>query len=271
MTVLLQVSDPHFGTERPAVVEALVELARRQTPDVLVLSGDVTQRARAAQFRAAAACIARLGIADQLVVPGNHDIPLYNLAARLLAPYRKHRATFGADLEPVFESAELLIVGVNTTRPWRHEDGQISARQVDRVARRLQAAAAGQLRVVVTHQPIAVLRDEDRPNLLHGRDRAIRAWARAGADLILGGHIHLPFTVPLHDQQPGLGRPVWAVQAGTALSTRVRHEANNSVNLIRHAGLVDGARRVTVERWDYAEAASRFDRVAAQSMAFDAG
>jgi 3',5'-cyclic AMP phosphodiesterase CpdA len=254
--VLLQVSDPHFGTEQPPVVEALVRMAHKHRPQVLVLSGDITQRARTAQFRAARKFVERLGIAHRVVIPGNHDIPLFNLPQRMLAPYANHRRAFGEELEPVYESGAWLVVGVNTTRPRRHKDGEVSPEQVERVAQRLRGARAGQLRVVVVHQPAAVLRTQDEHDRLHGHDHAIAAWASAGADMVMGGHIHLPYVLPLHELNGGLQRRLWAVQAGTALSHRVREGVANSVNIVRW----DGAQAV-VERWDYVISAGEFERV----------
>jgi len=119
VSVLLQISDTHFGTEQGVVVEAVVMLAHQQRPDVVVLSGDITQRARPAQFLAARAFVDRLG-APLVAVPGNHDIPLFDLWARMRRPYARYSAEFGTDLEPVHRSPELLVVCVNTTRPWRH-------------------------------------------------------------------------------------------------------------------------------------------------------
>lgn len=253
MSLVLQISDPHFGTEQPPVVEALVRLVRDQAPTLVVLSGDITQRARRWQFRAARAFVDRLGAPATLAIPGNHDIPLFNLAARLFTPYANHCREFGSDLEPMFESEQLLVIALNTTRIYRHSDGEVSAGQIARVARRLERATPSQLRVVVTHQPVAVTRTQEQTNLLHGREAAVRSWAHAGADLILGGHIHLPYVLALHEQFAGLRREVWAVQAGTAVSWRVRHDAGNSVNLLRYAGVRRHRRCVAVERWDYSE------------------
>ncbi|SAK97319.1 metallophosphoesterase [Caballeronia fortuita] len=269
MTLLLQISDTHFGTERPQVVAALLRLADALAPDLAVFSGDITQRARKRQFAAARTFVDALGATPVLVVPGNHDIPLFNPLARLFYPYANHQRAFGADLEPAFESPELLVLGVNTTRAYRHKDGEVSMQQVKRVAARLEAASAAQLRVVVTHQPVAVTRTQDEKNLLHGRERAVQRWARAGADLILGGHIHLPYVLPLHDTFAGLARRMWAVQAGTALSSRTRGTIDNSVNVIRHdeSGAGDSARRTTVERWDYSEASEAFELIARHDLA----
>ncbi|WP_109480280.1 metallophosphoesterase family protein [Paraburkholderia sp. C35] len=257
MTLLLQISDPHFGTERPEVVEALLQLATREQPDLAVLSGDITQRARRSQFAAARAFVDRLGAMPVLVVPGNHDIPLFNVFARVLCAYANHRRVFGAELEPVFESRELLVIGINTSRRSRHTDGEVSMEQIERAARRLSLATPLQLRVVVTHHPVAAVTAGDTRNLLHGHDQAIRRWAQAGADLIVGGHIHLPYVLPLASRMD-IARPVWAVQAGTAVSTRIRGQMSNSVNLIRYDADAPGARKAIVARYDYDDASQTF-------------
>lgn len=254
MSVLLQISDPHFGTEQPPVVEALAALARQQRPDLLVLSGDITQRARPAQFQAARSFMDRLGV-PFLAIPGNHDIPLFDVWTRLRRPYARHIAAFGSELEPLHSSPDLLVVCVNTTRAWRYKDGEVSALQIDRVARTLAGASAGQLRVVVVHQPIAVTRAEDVKNRLRGHAAALQRWAAAGADLVMGGHIHLPYVLAL----PGLARPMWAVQAGTAVSSRLRNGAPNSVNLLRW-GADSPQGGCLIERWDFSAAERAFVR-----------
>jgi len=272
MSVLLQISDTHFGTERPHVVEALVALATQLQPDVVVLSGDITQRARPAQFRAAKAFVERLG-APVLAIPGNHDIALFDLWARLTRPYARYAKAFGAELEPVYASQDLLVICVNTTRAWRHKNGEVSAAQIDRVAKLLIAASPQQLRVVVVHQPAAVAQARERPNLLRGHGAATRAWSAAGADLVMGGHIHLPYTLALQ----GLARRLWVVQAGTAVSSRTRPGVPNSVNVLRwseasnrggsqaiaRAGSAAGAAaHCLIEQWDFTHPDRGFVRMA---------
>ncbi|HVE54802.1 MAG TPA: metallophosphoesterase, partial [Ramlibacter sp.] len=115
MTVLLHISDTHFGTEDPPVVAALQAMVRAQRPDAVILSGDITQRARSTQFAAARAFCDSLQVPHLLTLPGNHDIPLYNVAARLFSPYAGYKAAFGDDLEPELEFADVLVLGVNTT------------------------------------------------------------------------------------------------------------------------------------------------------------
>lgn len=267
MSVLLHLSDPHFGTEEPPVVAALLRFAHELRPDVVVLSGDITQRARSAQFAAARRFCDALGAPHLLTLPGNHDIPLYNVAARLFAPYRGYKACFGDELEPELDLPDALVIGVNTTRPERHKDGVVSPRQIRRVADRLRQARPVQLRVVVTHQPACVLRPQDEKDRLHGGEEAVQAWARAGADLVLGGHIHLPYTSDLVARANATPRPLFCLQAGTALSRRTRHGTPNSVNVVRWSPpAAGGARVVRAERWDYDLADARFEETKGETL-----
>ena len=152
------------------------------------------------------------------------------------------------------------MIGVNTTRPQRHKDGVVSPAQISRVVGRLQRARREQLRVVVTHQPACVMRPEDEKDRLHGGEAAVQAWARAGADLVLGGHIHLPYVSDVCALVQAAARTMYCVQAGTALSHRVRHGSPNSVNVIRWTPPANGdARECAVERWDYDLADSAFE------------
>jgi 3',5'-cyclic AMP phosphodiesterase CpdA len=266
MTVLLQVSDPHFGTEQAAVVNALLALAEREQASVQVLSGDITQRARRAQFDAARAFVQRLPPARRVIIPGNHDIPLYDVATRVFAPYRHFRRVFGDALEPEVETRDMLVIGVKTTRRWRHKHGVISRDQVERVAARLKAADPAQLRVVVTHQPVAVPDTHELKHIIRGADAALHAWSAAGADILLGGHIHLPYVINVANRT-GIGRRMWCVQAGTAVSHRIRSGIPNSINLIRYSRTQP--QRCCVERWDYHLGSDSFRRHTVDTLARD--
>ena len=268
--MLLQISDLHFGTEQPAVMAALTRLTRELAPALLVLSGDLTQRARRSQFRAARVFVDALAVPLQLALPGNHDVPLFNPIARLFAPFANYLREFGPHLENVVETPEMLVVGVNTTIPRWHKDGRVSPEQVERVAVRLAQAPPRALRMVVVHQPVHVPRLSEQKNLLVGRELAVQHWTAAGADLILGGHIHLPFVRPLRERYADLPREVWAVQAGTAVSTRIRADAPNSVNVIRFDPL-QAVLTCTVERWDCPQPHKRFERVETHTLQLDRG
>lgn len=267
MSALVQISDTHFGTERPPVVEALLELVSQVRPELVVMSGDLTQRARRHQFRAARQFRDRLSTPGVLALPGNHDIPLFNLVARWLFPYAGYCKAFGSDLEPSHESAAFVVIGVNTTRPRRRVDGEVSAEQIERVSHRLRTAADDRIRIVVTHQPVHVIDARDERNLLHGHEAAVRAWAAAGADLIMGGHIHLPYIRPLSERFADLPRNLWAMQAGTAVSHRVRHGAPNSINVVRRLGHTRLS--CAAERWDYDSGRARFILVDTQQLRLD--
>jgi 3',5'-cyclic AMP phosphodiesterase CpdA len=290
VSTILHVSDPHFGTEVRPVVDALVRLHEELEPDLVVLSGDITQRARRGQFQAARAFVERLGARATLTVPGNHDIPLFHLGLRLFDPYRPYRECFGDVLEPTFVTRDLLVLGVNTTRPRRHKDGEVSEAQIQATAAWLREAAPEQVRVVVVHQPLHVPTETDIANLLHNGARAAAAWSAAGVDLVLGGHIHLPFVLPLADRYPTLSRRAWVVHAGTAVSRRVRGAIPNSVNVLRvgadarhaprpelaHAVGPEGASAARtadaecrVERWDYGGPERGFHCVREHRLALD--
>ena len=265
MTTLLQISDPHFGTERPAVIEALVDLARRQNPDVLVLSGDITQRARASQFSRARAFCDRLAIPHLLAIPGNHDISLFNPYQRFFTPYARFLRAFGPALEPSLSTPMLNISCVKTTRRWRHTNGEVSSAQIKRVVAELERSDAAQLRIVVVHQPVYVTRAKDEHDRLRGWEPAVHAWAKAGADIVMGGHIHLPYSCDLSTRLPGLPRRLWCVQAGTAVSSRVREGIPNSVNLLRFDGKVQPVSCV-LERWDYQKLGGQFECVQSSAL-----
>jgi 3',5'-cyclic AMP phosphodiesterase CpdA len=235
-----------------------------------VLSVDLTQRARRSQFRAARRFVDDLAVPLQLAVPGNHDVPLFNPIARLFAPFANYLREFGPHLENVVETPEMLVVGVNMTIPRWHKDGRVSPEQVERVAVRLAQAPTRVLRIVVVHQPVHVPRRSEQRNLLIGREVAVPRWTGAGADLILGGHIHLPFVRPLRERYADLSRQIWAVQAGTAVSTRIRADAPNSVNVIRFDPL-QPVLTCSVERWDCPLPHTRFELVETHTLVLDRG
>ena len=177
----------------------------------------------------------------KLVVPGNHDIPLLNLALRAVAPFARFSKAFGPELEPMHDDAQLLVIGVNTVMPIWHKQGAVSESQNERICRLLRKGTPSQVRIVVCHHPVHVIRPEDDKNLLRGAEQAVPQWVEAGADLVLGGHIHLPYFRPLRQRFPDLPRRAWVAQAGTAVSSRIRSGICNSVNFVQPIDGGDGA------------------------------
>jgi 3',5'-cyclic AMP phosphodiesterase CpdA len=260
MTSLVHISDTHFGTEQPNVVQAFETHVKAHGADLVLLSGDITQRARRGEFIKAQAFIERIracGVARVMAIPGNHDIPLFNLVTRFYSPYGRYYQYIDSNLAPVFENDDVLIIGLNTTHPMRRKVGKVTDEQVEYVAERLRQCDPQKLRIVAAHQPFGSILASDRRKLQIGAKAALERWAQSGLDLVMGGHIHHPFVLALSTQYVGLCREIWGVQAGTALSTRLRHDAPNSFNRIF---LDKGQRQVTVERWEYVASRGAFER-----------
>jgi 3',5'-cyclic AMP phosphodiesterase CpdA len=252
--VVLHLSDPHFGTEDACAVQALLALGEQERPDVVVASGDITQRARSREFDAALRFFSRLAARHLLVVPGSHDMPLWDLPRRLLAPFSGFRRVFGDNLEPRLASPFVWIAALVSARRWRHKHGALSLDQVQRTAQWLACAPSGALRVVVTHHPLAALRWHEEDEVVAGAQQALSLWSQAGVHLVLGGHTHTPYTVPVRADATGSGRALWVAQAGSAVSRRLHAGGTQSVNLLRRG--VAGVWRI--EQWDLQREAGLF-------------
>lgn len=224
MRTIAHLSDLHFGTELRPVAEALAAELHARAPALVVVSGDLTQRARRAQFAAARAYLDRLP-RPQLVVPGNHDVPLYDVFRRLAAPLNRYRRYIGANLNPVFEDEHMVVIGLNTARSLTWKSGRISAEQIALLRDRLEAAG-DRHKVVVTHHPF-VPPPEDAGIKLVGRAAlAIPLFDAHATDLLLAGHLHQGYAADIRAHYPLARRSVLAAQAGTATSGRTRLEPN---------------------------------------------
>lgn len=220
-TTIAHLSDLHFGTEDPEIAGALAEDLRRERPTVIAVSGDVTQRAREEEFLAARAWLDSLP-APAVVVPGNHDVPLWNLPRRLLRPLAAWSSAFDGD-EPEWHDEQLLLLGVNTARSGVVSAGRVNQGQIDRVKRSLSKLGDGRLRVIVAHHPFA---PGPRHGLVGRHGVALAAFACAGLDLVLAGHHHVGFAGDLRDWHVGLTRSMLVSHAGTAFSHRRRGAEN---------------------------------------------
>ena len=190
MRMLAHLSDLHFGRIDDSVLAPLRAAVHSAAPDLIAISGDFTQRAKRTQFAAAREFLDSLE-PPKLVVPGNHDVPLWNLARRFLTPFARYREFISTDLEPEYQDDEMIVIGVNTARSFAHGEGRINARQVNRIVRRLAAAPAPLIRVIVTHHPFDLPPGVEERRLLGRARMAMIELARADADLFLSGHLHL--------------------------------------------------------------------------------
>ena len=251
MKTIVHLSDIHFGRVDPRVVAPLVAAIRAVAPDLVAISGDLTQRARRSEFRQARAFLDQLP-PPLLVVPGNHDVPLFNLAARLLDPYGGYRRHIAQDLEPFHQGAEMIAVGLNSARsvPF-HGGGRLNETQVAWARTRLMAAPRDAIRIVVTHHPFDLPKSHGDEHLIGRSDMAMRQLAAAGADLFLAGHLHVSHVGHTAERYQIAGHSALVVQAGT-LSTRGRGEVN-TFNVLRLARPL-----ITIERHSWDDAAQAF-------------
>lgn len=245
MATIAHLSDIHFGRVDSRLIEPLVRTIEAAKPNLVAVSGDLTQRARRGQFREARRFLDRLPF-PLLVVPGNHDVPLFNVAARFIDPYGGYRRYIQRDLEPTYESGEVIAVGLNSARAFPfHGGGRLNEAQVARAAARLKSAARDAVRIVVTHHPFDLPESHGDEHLIGRSDMAMRQLADAGADVFLAGHLHVSHVGHSAERYQIAGHSALVVQAGT-ISTRRRGELN-TMNVLRV-----GPTRIDVERhtWD---------------------
>ncbi len=254
MRTIVHLSDLHFGHVDDALLSPLRTAVAALDPHVVVVSGDLTQRARARQFREARAYLDMLP-KPQIVVPGNHDVPLYNVFKRFAGPLANYRRYISEDLEPFYADDEVAIAGVNTARSLTFKGGRINEEQVEMVRGKLCLLPDAVTKIVVTHHPFD-LPDTADPDHLVGRARmAMETLAACGADVLLAGHLHLSHAGDTTARYKFEGYAALVVQAGTATSTRGRGETN-SFNALRIDGNV-----VEVERHGWDDAAQAFLRL----------
>lgn len=225
MNRLAHISDLHFGAESPEIVEGLlVDLAEFE-PSLVVVSGDLTQRARRAEFAKARAFLDRIPF-PRLVVPGNHDIPLFDVLNRFLRPLARFRRYIAEDVDPFFASETLAVLGVNTARSDTWKEGRISTTQIDGMRRRFGALPPHVVKVLVTHHPF-VPPPGASPPLVGRAAEALYAAEACGVDLVLSGHLHVGYTGDVRAYHAHVGRGLLVAQAGTATSHRLRDEVNS--------------------------------------------
>jgi 3',5'-cyclic AMP phosphodiesterase CpdA len=243
MKTLVHLSDLHFGRVDRTVADALAALIARLRPQVVAVSGDLTQRARRSQFREARRFLDSLP-QPLIVVPGNHDIPLFNLPVRFLNPLGGYRRYITGNLQPVHADTEIAVLGLNTTRATSLKGGAVQYDDVPAMCEALGGLGEPIVKIIVGHHPFGERRDAGSRE--GGADtRAVARLARAGADVFLTGHRHLSYTGHTAERYDISGRAAIVVEAGTATSTRMRGEAN-AFNLLH----IDCA-HVTVERLEW--------------------
>lgn len=237
---LALLSDLHFGRASPELVPPLLAALERAEPDHIVIAGDFVQRARASQYDMARSFVDRLP-APWLAVPGNHDIPLFNLLARLAWPRRAYRRWIADDTEPMLVTASCAILGLDTTHRWSRQGGRVDPAQIERVAGFIREHAADRVVLIAAHHPFHQ-GAEIAKKLMRGAPRALEAWAEAGPHVILTGHLHRWLVEPFVSRKNRSA--TLQVHCGTGLSTRLRGEPNEFALIEIHDHAVEIRRMV---------------------------
>ena len=255
MRRLVHISDVHFGKINQEQIEPLTRQIHELKPDVMIISGDLTQRARAWQFAAARKFLDALP-RPQIVIPGNHDVPLYNIFARMLFPLTNYKKFISDNLDPFYQDEEVVIQGVNTARSLTFKNGRINGRQIKMITDRFSKANRDAIKIVVTHHPFDAPAGFEESQLLRHATAAIEELAKCGADLFLAGHLHLGHignTIKRYKlTETDKEYAALIVSAGTATSSRLRGETNSFNVLEIEPSTPDKKATAIVERygWD---------------------
>ena len=231
MRTIVHLSDLHFGRTDGEIIQPLIDTVTRLDPHLVVVSGDLTQRARTGEFQAARRFLDALP-QPQIVVPGNHDVPLYDIYSRFVRPLKQYRRHISDDAEPTYVDSEIAVVGVNTARSLTFKDGRINIAQITDISHRLRAIDRHVVKIIVTHHPFDLPAEYHEDQLVGRAPLAMKTLADCGADLLLAGHLHTSHAGNTDARYGIADYSALVVQAGTATSTRGRGEAN-SFNVIR--------------------------------------
>lgn len=234
MTRIAHLSDIHFGANDEKIVAATEAWLQKRQPDLVIISGDLTQRAREAQFRDASAYLNRLraGGLKVLAIPGNHDVPLYDVVRRFAAPLRRYKKYIANDLCPWFEDDSVAVLGINTARSLTIRDGRINREQIALMHERFGKVDASKTRILVTHHPLFAMpigKGTELTEAVGRHEDAVKAACEAGVHIALAGHFHRTYAGAARKMVETAG-PALVIQAGTATSTRLRNSEPQSFN-----------------------------------------
>jgi 3',5'-cyclic AMP phosphodiesterase CpdA len=225
MRTIAHISDVHFGRIDEGITEALLAELHADPPSVMVVSGDLTQRSRIHQWEPAAAFMKRLP-GPIIVVPGNHDVPLWNAFMRIAFPLRRFKRYITTDMYPEYRDDELMVLGVSTARSFTQMSGWLNQKQLATIAQRFSQAPLGATRVLVTHHPFIPTSKRPDGDVIRRATKTLLALEPSKIDILLAGHLHLAYHDDVRSYHRGAKRSVISIQAGTATSTRLRGEPN---------------------------------------------
>jgi 3',5'-cyclic AMP phosphodiesterase CpdA len=230
MRTLIHLSDLHFGRTDPAIIQPLLDFITATKPDLVAVSGDLTQRARTEQFLEARRFLDAIPF-PKIVVPGNHDVPLHNIFARLFRKLDRFRHCISEDLEPSYVDDEIAVAGVNTARALTGKNGRINHWQLEKLRTRF-ATVPDHVKIVVTHHPFDLPPGVVGDRVVLRAEAAMKTLAQIPVDVLLAGHFHVAGTTRTTTRYKINDFSALIVASGTAISTRERGQPN-SLNVIQ--------------------------------------
>lgn len=230
MRTIVHISDLHFGRNDEKVINALKLSIEKIKPEITIISGDLTQRAKESEFLSAKKFINHIK-GEVLVIPGNHDVPLFNLWRRFFSPFERYKKHINEEMEPFYKDDHVAILGINTARPFKLKHGKISSRQVKLIESKLTKAENGLIKILVGHHPFDLPEKYGKVKIIRGAYGIMQKIVDCGVDLVLGGHMHISYIGSTARRYKFKGKDAIVLQAAT-VSKRTRGE-QPSYNVIR--------------------------------------
>lgn len=242
---IVHISDLHFGTVERKIADAIIADINTLKPDLVVVSGDLTQRARKGQFRAAKEFLDKLN-SKKIIIPGNHDIPLFNLFMRFLFPLTNYKNIISQDISPFYQDETMAVLGINSARSLTWKSGRISMEQIDYMKEKLCTIDNKIFKIIVTHHPFIPPPGEPGIRLVGRSAKAIHIMDKCSIDLLLAGHLHQGYSGDVRPFYPSENSSIISAQAGTAISKRIR-EVPNGFNFmqVNKQEII-----ITIREWD---------------------
>jgi len=257
---IVHISDLHFGTVQPHVVQSLVKAVNDQQPDLIIMSGDLTQRARLTEFEQCQVFLRQLQCKSVVAVAGNHDImPWTTIVQRFTKPYVRYTSFLSDITQRLFQAPGLLVVGINSCNPFHYKNGWLLDDHLDMLEQLFTQCPPGTAKFLVAHHPFDAILQTDEHNIFPDAEFILHRLSKMGVSLVLGGHIHYPFARKLSIRYPGIKEFMGVCQAGTACSKRVRSGKLNSFMVLKLYQESEHVQDLKIEQWDLNPDTTQFE------------